>query len=51
MQEHAMDDHGYRRQWIINTSRTADGEYAMRFIWTMPDGTDWMRADWVSDED
>jgi len=49
MQEHAMHDHGYEEQDHRHATRR--GERAIGYVWTMPDGADWMRADWISEED
>lgn len=40
-QEHVMDVHGYTQDDIRKNTKRSDGE---GFIFTMPDGRDWMHA-------
>ena len=46
MQEHVMNDHAFTREDLQKQkSRSGSGEYeAPIYIYTMPDGTDWLRA-------
>lgn len=41
LQEHAMHDHGYSQDDHRRSTRRYEGH---RYIWTMPDGTDWLEA-------
>jgi hypothetical protein len=42
MQEHAMKQHGYKQEDHRKAQRREMG--FDRYIWTMPDGKDWMEA-------
>ena len=41
IQEHVMDDHGYSQG---DLRRATKREIERGFVWTMPDGRDWMEA-------
>lgn len=43
IQEHAMHVHGYRQSDLMLTTKrlTLTG---IGYIWTMPDGVDWLKA-------
>ena len=43
LQDHAMRDHGAKRGDLRNATRRKGGP-ADHYVWTMPDGRDWMEA-------
>lgn len=44
LQEHAMYDHGYSRVDLRTNTRRPGSWSKDHFIWTMPDGKDWLEA-------
>lgn len=41
MQEHVMHEHGYKHDDHQKVTRRREGD---SYIWTMPDGTDWLSS-------
>jgi hypothetical protein len=44
IQEHVMRDHGYTRMDLRTNTRRPASPNKDHYIWTMPDGSDWLEA-------
>ena len=44
LQNHAMQDHGAHRADLRNATRRKAARDGRRYVWTLPDGRDWMEA-------
>lgn len=42
IQEHAMEEHGYTQEDHRNVTRRSEPDGS--FVWTFPDGLDWLRS-------